>query len=89
MISLTQDITKKTTKNDFRHSVESTKFGKNLGMSKKCEICVEIQIVNFPLMFPTHPQKWNSDIGNSRYRKKTTKMTFDNRSNLSLEKVLE
>ena len=38
-------------------------------------------------MFATHPQKWKSNIGNSRYHKKIPKMNFDNWSNLlSLEK---
>ena len=52
--------------------LESTKFGKELWMSQKCENSVEIRVVIFSLTFSMHPQKWKSDIDNSRYCEKTT-----------------
>ena len=66
----------KTTKNDIRQSVEYDKFGKEPRMSQKCEICVEIRVVKFPLMFPRHPQYCQSNISNSRCPEKTTKNDF-------------
>ena len=42
-------------------------------MSPKCEMLLEIEVVQFPLRFPTHTKKLHFDIGDSRYHEKTTK----------------
>ena len=36
-------------------------------------ILLEIEVVQFTLRFSMHTKKFNFDIGNSRYREKTTK----------------